>query len=314
MGAYIAKRILYAIPVLFFVTLIVFSLINLVPGDPIRLMYGLEATEAKVAIARARFHLDEPVIVRYFLWMKDVLRGDFGISLRSNQPVLNLIVDKLKNTVILTFASLTISVSISIILGVIAAYKRNTLIDFGVMGFAVVGISVPMFWSGLIAILIFAILLKVFPSMGYVSFLEDPVGFIKHLILPAGVLGFTLAGYTTRMTRSQMVDVLNQDYIRTARAKGVIERLVIYRHALKNALIPVVTAVGLQLGILMGGQILVEEIFAWPGVGRLAIKAIFNRDYPVVQGVVLVIAVLFVFINLAVDIIYAFLNPKIRYK
>jgi peptide/nickel transport system permease protein len=311
---YLLRRVLYIIPVIFFVTIIVFSFIHLIPGDPVKMIYGVRATEEKVAIVRAQLNLDKPIMVQYFLWLKDILRGDFGKSLRSNEPVFPMIVAKLGPTLSLTVTALVFSVSISIILGVIAAAKRNTFSDFTVMGIAVFGISIPVFWMGIMVIMLFSLFLKLFPSMGYVRLFDNPVSFLKHMILPAGTLGFALAGYTTRMTRSQMIDVLNQDYIRTARAKGVVERLVIYKHALKNALIPIVTAIGLQFGFLMGGQILIEEIFAWPGIGRLAIKAIFNRDYTVVQGVVLVVAVMFVFINLIVDIIYAYLNPKIRYK
>jgi peptide/nickel transport system permease protein len=311
---YLIRRLLYIIPVLFFVTIIVFSFIHLIPGDPVRMIYGVRATEEKVAIVRAQLNLDKPIVVQYFLWLKDLSRGNFGKSLRSNEPVFPMIVAKLGPTLALTVTSLVFSVSISIIIGVIAAAKRNTIYDFSVMGIAVFGISIPVFWMGIMVILFFSMYLGWFPSMGYAKFFENPLSFIRHIILPAATLGFALAGYSTRMTRSQMIDVLNQDYIRTARAKGVAERLVVYKHALKNAMIPIVTAIGLQFGFLMGGQILIEEIFAWPGIGRLVVKAIFNRDYTIVQGVVLVVAVMFVFVNLIVDILYAYLNPKIRYK
>jgi peptide/nickel transport system permease protein len=311
---YIIKRLVYLIPVLFFITIIVFSFIHLIPGDPVRMIYGVRATEEKLAVVRAQLHLDKPVYVQYILWLSNVLRGDFGKSLRSNEPVFPIIVQKLGPTLVLSLFSMIISVSISIVLGVLAASRRNTFTDFGIMGFAVLGISIPVFWSGLLMIMLFSLVLRWFPSMGYVGLFENPLQFLRHIILPAVTLGFALAGYTTRMTRSQMLDVLSQDYIRTARAKGVTEKLVIYKHALRNGLLPIVTAIGLQFGFLMGGQILIEEIFAWPGIGRLAVKAIFNRDYTMVQGVVLIVAVIFVIVNLLVDVLYAYLNPRIRYK
>ena len=314
MRRYILRRVLYVIPVLFFVTIIVFSLINLIPGDPIKLIYSIQGTAEKIELARARLNLDKPLIVRYGLWIKDLSRGDLGESLRSSEKVLPIVMRKLGPTLILTISSLFISIILSIILGVIAAARRNTMTDFGVMGLAIFGISIPVFWMGLLVVLLFSVYWKILPSMGYKSFLETPVEAFRHLTLPALTLGFALAGYTTRMTRSQMIDVLNQDYIRTARAKGVKESLVIYKHALKNALIPVVTAVGLQVGFLMGGAVLIEEIFNWPGIGKLLVQSILNRDYTMIQGVTLVIAIIFVFINLLVDIIYAFLNPKIRYQ
>jgi len=314
MGRYILRRVLYTIPVLFIITLIVFSLIHLIPGDPVKLIYSIEGTEERIEKAREKLNLDKPVIVQYGIWMRNLSQGQMGESLRSGEEVAPIIFKKLGTTAILTFSALLISITLSIILGVIAASRRNTTIDFGVMTLAVFGISIPVFWTGILVVLLFAVRLGLLPAIGYESFLENPAEAFRHLTLPALTLGFALAGYTTRMTRSQMIDVLNQDYIRTARAKGVKEGFVIYKHALKNALIPVVTAIGLQLGFLMGGAVLVEQIFAWPGIGQLLIHAIFNRDYIMIQGITLVVAVLFVLINLIVDIIYAFLNPKIRYQ
>ena len=276
MGKYILKRVLYAIPVFFLVTIIVFSLINLIPGDPVKLIYGMHASAEKIETARAKLNLDKPVIVRYGMWMKDVFKGNLGKSLRSDKEVLPIIIKKLGLTFILTIAAMFVSITISIILGVIAASRRNTTTDFSIMAFAVLGISIPVFWTGLLVVMLFAVYWGILPSMGYESFTENPVEAFRYLILPALVLGFALAGYTTRMTRSQMIDVLNQDYIRTARAKGVMEKTVIFKHALKNALIPVVTAIGLQFGFLMGGAVLIEEIFAWPGIGKLLVAAIYK--------------------------------------
>ncbi len=314
MASYIIKRILYAIPVLILVTVIVFSLIHLIPGDPIRIMLGINAKPEQVDALKKELNLDKPVVVQYFLWLKNVATGNFGFSIRSKEPVFKLIMQRLPNTLVLAISALVFSVFFSIILGVIAAYKRNTPLDYGAMIIAVLGVSIPSFWMGIMLILVFAMTFRVLPSMGAVSFLKDPVQSIKHLILPALSLGVVLMGYLTRVTRSQMLDVLNQDYIRTARSKGLKENSVIFIHALKNAMIPVVTVIGIQFAFLMGGDVLIEQIFAWPGIGRLALSSIFNRDYPVVQGVVLVSAVIFVFVNLIVDILYRFLNPKVKLK
>ena len=312
---YIIKRILYMLLTLFLVSIIIFSIIHIIPGDPIRLVYGvIHGTQEMIDAKREILHLNDPIIVQYYYWFKDIIRGNFGESLRSGEKVFPLIITRFSRTIILSFVSMAIAIFLALILGVLAAYKRNTFYDFFIMGFSVLGISIPVFWSGLLAILFFSIYLGVLPSIGYVSFLVDPLDSIKHLILPAGILGFSITGYTTRITRSQMIDVLNQDYVRTARAKGVAERAVVYKHALKNALIPIVTVIGIQFGFLMGGQVLVEVIFGWPGIGTLIVKAILNRDYTIVQGVSLIIAVFLILISLVVDIIYAFLNPKIRYQ
>lgn len=311
---YIFKRIIYSIPVLLLVTIIVFSLIHIIPGDPVLAMLGIQATTSMIANLRAQLNLDKPIVVQYYLWLKDVFRGDLGESIRSKQPVLKLVLNSLSPTVLLALTSLLFSVFFSIIAGAIAASKRNTIFDFGAMFIAVLGISIPAFWLGIMVILILSVNLNIFPAMGYVSFLKNPIDALMHLILPAATLGFGLVGYTTRMTRSQMLEVLNQDFIRTARAKGLLEVVVIYKHALRNALIPIVTAVGIQLGFLLGGAILIEQIFAWPGIGRLAVLAINSKDYTVLQGTVLVVATMFVIINLIVDILYTFLNPKIKLK
>jgi peptide/nickel transport system permease protein len=314
MASYVIKRILYAIPVLILVTVIVFSLIHLIPGDPIRIMLGINAKPEQIDALKKELNLDKPIVVQYFLWLKNVATGDFGFSIRSKEPVFKLIMQRLPNTLVLAISALIFSVFFSIILGVIAAYKRNTPLDYSAMIIAVLGVSIPSFWMGIMLILVFAMTFRVLPSMGAVGFLKDPVQAIKHLILPALSLGIVLMGYLTRVTRSQMLDVLNQDYIRTARSKGLKENSVIFIHALKNAMIPVVTVIGIQFAFLMGGDVLIEQIFAWPGIGRLALSSIFNRDYPVVQGVVLVSAVIFVFVNLIVDILYRFLNPKVKLK
>ena len=311
---YIFKRILYIIPTLFIVTILVFLFIHLIPGDPVSVLYGVVGSQIEIEVVKSQLNLDKPIVTQYYIWVKSIMKGDFGYSLRSGQELWPIIKERFKNTFILIIISLSISAITSIFLGVVAAYKRNTLYDIAVMSFAILGISIPVFLAGLLAIYFFAVYLNILPSTGYVDFTQDPIGALKYLILPTLSLAFALIGYTTRMTRSQMIDALNKDYIRTARSKGVVERVVLVKHALKNASIPIVTAIGLQLGFLMGGSVVIEKIYGWPGIGRFLVNSIFNRDYTAVQAVVLIIAFFFIFINLVVDITYAFLNPKIRYK
>ena len=307
-------RVLYIIPVMLLVSIIAFSILHLIPGDPVMIMLGVRAQPDTVEALRGQLHLDEPIIVQYFIWLKGVLQGDLGISIRNKIPVLELVIQRLPVTLSLAIISLSISVVVSIGIGILAAVRRNTFWDFGAMTFAVLGVSIPQFWMGIMVILLFSLVLRWLPAVGYVSFIQDPLESIRHLILPSLALGFSLAGYITRMTRSQMLEVLGEDYIRTARAKGLREAVVTYKHAFKNAMIPIVTVIGLNFAYLLGGTVLIEHIFALPGIGRLVLQSIYNRDYPVVQGVILIIALVFVVMNLIVDLTYKFLNPKIRYK
>lgn len=309
---YIGKRVLSTIPVLFLVSVLVFLFIHLIPGDPIRILVGVRGTPEQIRQLTIQFHLDKPLTVQYVLWMEDVLRGDLGTSIRSNMPVASLILQRLPVTASLATAAMLFAMVIALSGGVIASAKRNTVWDFLVMLSANIGVSVPQFLMGILLILFFAVNLAVLPSIGYRRLSESPIGFLQHLILPALALGLSIAGSITRVTRSQMIDVLGQDYIRTARAKGVRESKVVVKHALKNALLPVVTLGGMFYASTLGGTIIVEEIFALPGIGRLALQSIFNRDYPVLQGVVLFVAVINVVFNLVIDILYRYLNPKIE--
>ena len=310
---YVLRRLLWAIPVVFFVTIVVFSLIHFIPGDPILAMIGsYEAPPAVIEALRAQYNLDKPVVVQYLIWLKTFIRGDLGISVITKEPVLGLILNKLPKTAALAGASILIAVAISLTAGVVAAWKRNTVWDLGITVFTVLGISIPAFWLGIMMILLFALYLGVLPSMGHASFLPNPLLFFRHLLLPALAVGLINAGYLTRVVRSQVVDVLEQDYVRTARAKGLRESIVLSSHALRNALIPIVTAIGMRFAYLMGGTVINEQIFAWPGIGRLVLSSIINRDYPVVQGVVLVSAIIFVIVNLAVDVLYTILDPRVR--
>lgn len=313
MLAYILNRAMALFPILLLMSVIVFVLIRLVPGDPLDVMYGGEGLdEVTRAALRQELGMDDFIVVQYGKWLWRALLGDLGRSYRAQMPVLQLIAQRLPATLFLSAAALIISLLIALPMGVIAAIKRNTWADFAALIFAIFGISLPHFWAGIMLALIFAVYLRWLPSIGYVSPVADFVKSLQHLALPAVTLGWSLAGTTTRLTRSSMLEELSKDYVRTARGKGLAERAVLLAHALRNALIPTVTMVGLQLGFLLGGAVVVETVFAWPGIGLLVVDSILARDYPVVQGVVLTIAVLVVLVNLTVDVIYTVLDPRIR--
>ena len=313
MLAYLARRTLTLLPILLLMSIIVFALIRMVPGDPIDVMYGGEGMDAiRRAALSHELGLDQPVVVQYGKWLWRAVQGDLGNSYRAGMPVLQLIGQRLPATLFLSFAALFLSLLIALPLGLLAAVKRNSGADMAAMIFAILGISLPNFWSGILLVLVFAIWLGWLPSIGYVSPFEDFFQSLRHLILPAIALGWALSGTTTRLARSSMLEELGKDYVRTARGKGLAERTVLLTHTLRNALIPTVTMIGLQLGFLIGGTVVVETVFAWPGVGLLVVDSIFARDYPVVQGIVLVIAVVVVLVNLLVDVIYTVLDPRIR--
>ena len=313
MFAYLSRRALTLLPILLLMSIIVFALIRMIPGDPIDVMYGSEGMdEIRRAALTRELGLDQPVFVQYGKWLWRAVQGDLGNSYRAGMPVLQLIGRRLPATLLLSFAALFLSLLIALPLGLLAAVKRNSGADMGATAFAILGISMPNFWSGILLVLVFSVWLGWLPSIGYISPLEDFSESIRHLILPAITLGWALAGVTTRLARSSLLEELGKDYVRTARGKGLPERTVLFTHALRNSLIPTVTMIGLQLGFLIGGTVVVETVFAWPGVGMLVVDSIFARDYPVVQGVVLVIAVLVVAINLLVDVTYTVLDPRIR--
>jgi len=302
---YILRRILILAPTLIGITLVSFLILQLVPGDPARTIAGLEADEDTVQAVRRELGLDKPLIVQYGLFLKNAVTGNFGQSIRTKNSVMAEIWPRFLNTLRLTFASIVISVIVGVAIGTIAAKHHNTAVDYATMGLVLLGVSTPTFWSGLIIILVFSVSLGWFPSGGAHGLI--------HLVLPAVTLAAPSAAITARMTRSSMLEVLRQDYIKTARAKGQKESRVIYGHALKNALIPTVTIVGLQFGYLMGGAVLVEIIFTWPGLGRLIVNSILTRDYPIVQAGVMLFATTFVLTNLIVDILYHYLDPRISY-
>jgi peptide/nickel transport system permease protein len=314
MLAYILKRLLAMVPVLLLVSMVIFFLIHLTPGDPVDVMLGEEATvEARDALRR-ELGLDRPLPLQYALWLGRVVQGDLGRSIRSNQPVSEAILQRLPITLELSALAMLISLTIALPAGIIAAVRRNSNADVASTVFSLLGVSMPNFLLAVLLIFLLSLQLRLLPPLGYVSPTEDLGANLKGMIMPALTLGTALAAVVARLTRSSLLEVLNQDYVRTAWAKGLRERVVIQRHVMKNSLIPVVTVVGLQLGNLLGSAIVTETIFALPGVGRLVIDSIFQRDFPLVQGVVLYLALMFLLINLVVDLMYAYLDPRIRYS
>ncbi|MCI2426505.1 ABC transporter permease [Candidatus Acetothermia bacterium] len=305
MHVLIAKRLIYIIPIVLGVTIVVFSILHLTPGCPTTIILGDHATPTAIAELRDRLGLDDPIYIQYFRWLSRIIRGDFGRSIHTRQRVVEMVLQRAPATVELTLTGMIISLLIGIPIGIISATKQYSIIDHSGMVGALFGVSMPVFWQGLMMILIFSFILGWTPISGR--------GTISHLILPAITLGTSQAALIARLTRSSMLEVIRQDYVRTARAKGLMEKIVIIKHALKNALMPVVTIVALQLPVLFGGAVITETVFAWPGMGRLIVTSIFVRDFPVVQAAVLIIAILVVLCNLLADILYIFLDPRIRY-
>lgn len=314
MTKFIVRRLLLAIPTLIGVSFLVFWSIRLVPGDPATAIAGELATPEFVAQVRERMGLDQPVIIQYVTYLGRMLQGDMGRSVRSRLPVTDEIRIRLPRTLMLTLISLAVSSVIGISIGVYSATRPNSWFDGGSMVFALLGVSMPIFWMGLMIMVFFAVLLPRWLGLSGPVLPPTGSGTWKHLVMPVMALAANSMAIQARMTRACMLEVLRQDYIRTARAKGQRERVVIYSHALRNALLPIVTIIGLQFGTLLGGAVLTETVFAWPGIGRLLVDAIGFRDYPIIQGTVLVIAVGFVLTNLIVDILYAYLDPRIQYS
>jgi peptide/nickel transport system permease protein len=302
------------IPVIFFVSIIVFSFVHMIPGDVVDAMLGMRTDEESRAILRQELGLNKPIIVQYFIWLSKVIRGDLGTSIHTGQDVTQLVLERIPATFLLAFTSLFMTAIVAIPLGTIASSHKNTLVDLSALGTALFATSFPSFWLGIMLILVFGIYMGIFPTMGYVPFFTNPFKSLYHLVLPAVTLASSMLGAVTRMTRSQMLEELQQDYVRTAHAKGLKKSTVVYKHTLRNALNPVVTVLGLQFGWTLGSAMVVEEVFAWPGVGRLVIWSIYSRDYPVLQGAVLVISCMFVLVNLIVDVVYAYLDPRIKYQ
>ena len=312
MTAFLLRRIALIVPTLFIVSLLIFGLQQLLPGDPATALAGEDRDPAVIAFLRQRYHLDEPLPVRYALWVEGVARGDLGESIRIKRPVLDLIIEKLPVTGELAVMALLIALAIGLPAGVIAAAKSGTAIDYGASMAALWGLSMPNFWLGILLILLFSVELGLLPASGFVSPAESLKQNLLTLIMPAFVLGNAIAAVMMRHTRSAMLQVLSADFVRTARAKGLPEIWVILRHALRNALIPVITLGALEFGQLLSGAVLTEQVFTIPGFGKLIVDAVFNRDYAVVQGVVLFTAFAYILLNLFADIAYVVLNPRLR--
>jgi ABC-type dipeptide/oligopeptide/nickel transport system permease component len=305
MFRYILKRLLSTIPVLVGISLIVFFLLRALPGDPAQVIAGEMATKEAVESIRSQLGLDRSLHIQYGIFISNLVRLNLGRSARTGQPVISEIWSRLPNTILLAVVSTAIACLLGIPAGIISAVKHYTLSDYVVMVLALFGISMPVFWLGLMFIIIFSVTLRLLPAGG--------IGTFYHLILPSFTLAFFSTAFIARMTRSSMMEVMGQEYITTARSKGLLERVVVIKHALRNAFIPIITVIGLQFGSLLGGAVLTETVFAWPGIGRLIVDSILARDYPMVQGIVLIFAFLYILVNLLVDILYAFIDPRIHY-
>ena len=312
MTAFIIRRVLILIPTFLGITLVVFAAMKLIPGDPIIALLQDSYTEELAAELRVQLGLDRPLPVQYAIWLRDLFSGNWGTSIISRQPVLDEILQRLPITIELLILALFFALVIAIPIEIISAVKRNTMIDYSAMTFAMLGISLPEFFLGALLLIFFSLGLQWLPATGYVPFFEYPVDNLRHMVLPALTLGMTRAALIARLMRNSMLEVIRQDYIDTARAKGLSEFIVINKHALKNALIPTVTVVGLQIGYLIGGAIIVESLFAIPGIGSFGIDGILQRDYPMVQAFSVVAASGFIFTNFVVDVVYTFLDPRIR--
>ncbi len=313
MANFLLRRLLSTLLVMLGISFVVFMIVHLVPGDPVRIMLGLQADQAKVEEIRHLMGFDRPLIVQYFEWLKNALQGDLGESYITGQKVSEAVSQRLPATMSLAFTALLIGVVIAVPAGVISALKSGSKWDYFAMVFSQVGVSIPDFWLGIMFILIFSLYLGWLPPSGYTKPSEDFVDWLRHLILPATTIGLISASIMTRFIRSAVLEMIAKNHVRTARAKGLPQSRVTFRHILLNASIPIVTIIGLQLASLLGGVIIVEIIFAWPGLGRLALDAVTRRDYPMVQGAVLMVALAFAIVNLIVDLLYAYLDPRVKY-
>jgi peptide/nickel transport system permease protein len=313
MWAYIVRRILATIPVLAIVALVVFSILHIAPGDPAAVIAGDQATPEQIVAIRAKLGLDRPFHEQFLLWLGNALRGDLGVSIFSNLPVGHLFLQRLEPTIALTIMTTLVTVGLAVPVGVLAAWKAGSFIDRAVMSFAVLGFSFPVFVIGYIFIYIFAIKLQLLPVQGYRPLEQGLWPFLSHLILPSLALGMSFMALVARITRASVLEVLSQDHIRTARAKGLPTRQLLFDHALPNAAVPIVTIIGVGVALLLGGVVVTESVFAIPGLGRLVVDAILHRDYPIIQGVLLIFSAVYVFVNLAIDLLYVVIDPRIRY-
>lgn len=314
MRNYIIKRLLLLIPIIFIVAVIAFFITNLMPGDPVRVILGNMATEAEVARLEENLGLNQPLIIRFFRWLASIIKGDFGDSLYLNAPVSKILLQRLRPTFLIALTAEMLGVTAGLLLGILAAVKHRKFLDQFSISLSLLGISIPSFWLALMLMYVFSVKLGWFPVSGYEPITEAGLGTLRYIILPAVTLAFMQAGLIARMTRSAMLETLNQDYIRTAKSKGLSIKIIVFKHALKNSMLPVITVIGHNFAVLLGGTWIVETIFVIPGTGFMAINAIMRRDVPVIQASIIFVAVIYVILNLFVDLSYAFLNPKIRYN
>jgi peptide/nickel transport system permease protein len=310
--AFLSRRLLQIIPTIFFVSIMIFGLQQLLPGDPALIMAGEDRDPAVIAEIRVQYHLNEPVYIQYFYWLQGVLTGNLGESMRLKQPVLALVAEKLPVTLQLACMAIVVALGVGIPAGIVSAVKKGTAWDYGANLFALWGLSTPNFWLGILMIMLFSVTLGWLPASGYVPLSENWRANLASTIMPAFVLGNALAAVLMRHTRSAMLQAMGADYVRTARAKGLEERRIVLKHALRNALTPVITLGALEFGTLLSGAVLTEQIFTIPGFGKLIVDAVFNRDYAVVQGVVLVTSTIYILLNLVADIAYVLVNPRLR--
>jgi len=310
---YVLRRVGFMAVTLFLVTLIAFAVTNILPGDVALVILGPNATEESIAALQAQLGLNRPLYIQYIDWVLGLLQGDMGESLRFSEPVAELIAERLPRSLLLAVTATLIAVALSIPLGVYAAINQNEAPDVTASMFAFIGISMPIFLWGLVFILVFAVWFNIFPTGGYTSPTENLVASLRQLVLPASAMGFALTAYIMRMTRSSMLEVLSAEYIKLARAKGMSQRVVVLRHALKNAVIPVITVIAFQFSYAFGGVVVLEEVFFWPGIGRLTLTAIQSRDIPLIQGCIIVVALIYMISNFAADLLYAYFDPRIRY-
>lgn len=312
MGRYILKRLGISVIVILLISVFAFSLVHMLPGDPARLALGTEASEQDVEAFRERYNLNKPVVEQYFIWIGGLLHGDLGDSITYSRPVLTCLAERLPRTVSIGLPALIISSVIGILFGILSAINRGKFVDNIITFFSIVGLGTPAFWLGIVCIWVFGVRLGILPLSGYVAPLEDFGQYVYYGILPISILSFSLLASVARQTRSNMLEVVNQDYIRTARANGLVERSVIYKHALKNALIPVITTIGLQVRVVVGGSLMVEQVFNISGIGSLVVTAVTGRDYMVVQGCVFMISLFTVGCNFVIDLLYGLVDPRIR--
>ncbi len=314
MGRYVVQRILQLIPALFLTSIVVFLMLHLTPGDPAYAILGMDATPQSVAALRQRMGFNEPLPVQYGIWLAQVLHGDLGKSFLSGTPVWELITMKFPATAELAIVALLVAVAIALPTGLLSALRQNSATDYTITGFNALALSLPTFWLGILLVLVVSLRLSWLPPSDRVPLIEDPVEGLRHLLLPALTLGIPVSAALSRFLRTAVLEVITKDYVRTARAKGLREVTIVYRHALKNALIPVVTALGVLMGQLLGGAVVVESVFDWPGIGRLLLIGVLNKDFAVVQGTILFVVVIFMAVNLLTDALYAYLDPRIRYR